>query len=297
MRNDPAKGLGLIRIGVIGLGVMGGSLARALSGIPDREFTLLGYSPDPAERDQAATAGAVDRVAESAEALVGDADLLVYATPMDVTLDLIPAHGPLWKPHAVLTDVTSLQVPTARAAAEAGAGPRWVGSHPMAGSERAGFGASTRDLYRNARVWICPGSGDPGRGAAEQVRTLWKTVGAVPEAVAAEDHDRLMIRASHLPQVLSNALAAVLRGQGVTASDLGPGGRDMTRLAASSPDMWLPLLRQSGPELAGLLREVGLTLESIAGDLDDAGSSDSGRTALEGLAELMETTWTWRQFP
>jgi prephenate dehydrogenase len=157
----------------------------------------------------------------------------------------------------------------------------------MAGSEGRGFDASRAGLYRGARVWTVA---DPeAEGVVSRIARLWRSVGAEPEEVVAEVHDRLMALASHLPQLTANALASVLLEAGVASSELGPGGRDMTRLAASSTRMWRDLLNQAPPELPAGLRALSRALAGISEALDSG--------AVDEVAALMERTARWRHGP
>jgi prephenate dehydrogenase len=182
-----------------------------------------------------------------------------------------------------VSDVVSLKAPLARAVAEAGAQARWVGSHPMTGSAESGFDASRADLYQGARVWtVAHPSAEP---RAARLHALWKALGARPAAIEAVEHDRLMAVASHLPQLVANALASVLAQHDVTPEQLGPGGTDMTRLAASSPEMWRDIFEHASPDLAAALRALAEASGRMA-DLIEGGDLDD----IEGI---MKHTRTW----
>jgi prephenate dehydrogenase len=260
---------------------MGGSLLRDLGARGTAE--LRGWSPEPAERK--AAAAAVDGlVAEpSWEAAVEGAELVVLAVPLSTTVELLPRVASRVS-DAHLTDVASLKAPVQVAARRADLADRWVGSHPMAGSEGRGFDASRAGLYQAARVWTvaAPQAGAAARGVAR----LWRSVGAEPEDVAAEEHDRLMALASHLPQLTANALASVLLEAGVAATELGPGGADMTRLAGSSTRMWRDLLAQAPPELPAALRALSRALAEISGSLHSG--------AVDEVVARMERTARWK---
>ena len=278
---QPEKPVG--RMAVLGLGVMGGSLARAVSslGVAER---VVGWSPESTERDAALTTGAVSLAAASWREAVSDADLVVLAVPPRAAVELAAALGDQMPAHATLTDVTSLKQPLERAAADAGLAERFVGAHPMAGAETSGFWASRGDLYEAATVWVVPGGAAESRIAS--VERLWSAVGARARRIEAGKHDSLMAVASHLPQLTSNALAHVIEGAGVSWTDLGPGGQDMTRLAASSAEMWTDLLRFASPELISGLRALGSAAQAIADDLK------SGE--VDGIERLMRSTKAWK---
>lgn len=271
-------------VGIVGLGLMGGSLARGLkesSSPPGIHASSL----DRTDLDAALADGIIDRAFDDASGVVREADVLVYATPLDATLALMEEHRDVIPAATVVTDVVSLKAPVARKARELGLADRWVGGHPMAGSERSGFDASRSDLFRDAPVFLvrCGARHE----AVESVEALWTAVGAQIRWMDPEEHDRLMIWASHLPQLVSNALAASLARAGVTTDDLGPGGRDMTRLAASAPDLWKGLLESGGARETEALSAVIEELESLADLLATGGS--------ERIETYMEATRRWRK--
>ena len=129
--------------------------------------------------------------------------------------------------------------------------------------------------------------GEAPQTGVEKVRGLWRSLGATVAATEAGQHDRLMAAVSHLPQLTSNALGAVLGRIGVKPEDLGPGGRDMTRLAGSSPEMWADLFEHAPPALSEALEELAVILVDLREKLD-SGDSDS-------LGQLMERTRAWRK--
>ena len=269
-------------VAVLGLGVMGGSLCRALKAAP-RPPRVLGWSPDPAEVEAALAAGALDQGLSGPGEAFGRADLVVLAAPLSGCLDLLGSAGGV-RPGALVTDVASLKVPLADRAAEVGLRDRWVGSHPMCGSASSGFAASDASLYQGARVWLCA-FGEAGP-QVERLRRFWTSVGGDAVLTDPVVHDALMAQVSHLPQLVANALATTLLEAGIAAQSLGPGGRDMTRLAGSSPQVWRDILAHAPAELAGHLRRVAHHLEGLA-DLQAAGD-------VEGVAEWMSRTRAWR---
>ncbi len=226
-------------IAVVGLGLVGGSLVRSFARLPSRP-RVLGSSLDARDR---AGAERVPGVTVSADGMdiVGEADLVIYAVPMGAVIELLAKHAERIRADALVTDVAGLKRPVLEAARAAGLGERFVGSHPMAGGEGAGFDAGRADLFENARVWLCAEKAAKA-AATNRLDEFWSGLGARPEWIDPDKHDLLMVRVSHLPQLVSNALALALESARVDPNDLGPGGRDMTRLAASSPGMWSDLL-------------------------------------------------------
>ena len=273
----------------MGLGVIGGSLARALAALGgDRwpgEVAVTGWSPDPVERASARASGAVGSAPDGRAEAVAGADLVIVAAPLSATCSLMSALSAEAESDATITDVASLKVPVAEAAHRAGLEDRWIGCHPMTGSEASGFAASKAELYRDATVWTVAAPAAEDR--LRRVHALWEAIGARPARTSAAEHDRLMGLASHLPQLAATALAGVLSEAGVPPGALGPGGRDMTRLAASSPTMWRDLLAHAPPEAAAGLRALAEAATVLA-DRMESGDVDA-------IEAAMERTAAWRR--
>jgi prephenate dehydrogenase len=189
------------------------------------------------------------------------AELVVLAVPAHATLDLIGRLRPSLEPGAVLTDVCSVKRPVlARALAE-GLGDRFAGGHPLAGTHGSGFGAARPDRLRGCVVYVCETGAPGGDQVGRQVMRFWEQVlEAQPVLIDPADHDRQLAWTSHLPQAVASALAKTLADRGLAGVSFGSGARDTTRLAASSPDLWLDILRYNGDEVAQALAatEAGL---------------------------------------
>lgn len=289
---DPQTGVPFATVAVVGLGVMGGSLARALSALSGGPL-VVGWSADDGDSRAAANQGGIHRRATSLEECVDGADLVVLAVPVDATCTLLGHLEDLTPSHTVVHDVASLKAPIRDAARAANLTPRWVGGHPMAGAEASGFGGSREDLYRDARVWITP-EPDTAPMALEGVMALWRALGARPDITDPDGHDAAMSMASHLPQLTANLLVRVLAEAGLSPGELGPGGRDATRLAGSSPEMWMEILRHgAGTTGSGHLARGLRALAGGASHLADV--LDSGD--LTEVKALMEETRAWRREP
>ena len=277
-------------VAVVGLGVMGGSVVKALARRAP-QARVFGIDPDDESAALAARDGVtiVDRL-EDCE--LGGATV-VFAAPLDVTSALVRAAAGSWSAAALATDVASLKVPVLEAARQAPAGGGvFVGAHPMCGSERSGYAAAHADLYEGADVWLCPVRGDGAAGGdqrgdspLDRAHAFWRLLGARPRTIAAAEHDRTMAWASHLPQLLASALALSLDDAGVARRDLGPGGRGMTRLAGSGTAMWLPLLEASRDQDARALRALEEQVAQLRRTLS-AGD-------MAALARLMDRGSTW----
>ena len=240
---------------MIGLGSIGGSLAwqSRLAGIA----RVVGYSPSRAEGVAALKASAISEVADTPARAVRGADLVVLAVPPGPTLDLIGRLAPSLEPRATLTDVCSVKAPVMAQAARCGIGDRFAGSHPLAGTHASGFAAARPDRLRGCVVYVCESDSPEGPRAARGVMRFWEEVlEAHPILIDATGHDRQLAWTSHLPQAVAYALAKALADRQLGGVSYGSGARDTTRLAGSSPEMWLDILLQNGDPLAEALSSV-----------------------------------------
>jgi prephenate dehydrogenase len=280
MNPDPPR---FNRIAIAGLGLMGGSLARALKRLPDPPH-ISATSRDPEEIRAGLDAGVIDEGPGSPERLLQEIDLLVYATPLKATLSLMATHRQFLPASAVVTDVVSLKVPVLTRAEELGLQGRFVGSHPMVGGTGTGFEHSSDMLYQGARIWLVAGS-KGGVPLFERIRTFWLDLGGRPAEISMTHHDELMAWVSHLPQLTSNALTLALKRKGLTHGHLGSGGRDMTRLAGSGLEMWRDLLAAAPGSLPRALEAAEEALAEFRALLS---SGD-----LDGITDRMRETRGW----
>jgi prephenate dehydrogenase len=241
-------------VAVIGLGLVGGSLARALT---RAGYTVIGVDR-PAVARRARRIGAVARTAATVERAASEAGVVVLAATPRANLRLL-RRVVRAAPDALVTDVGSVKGPIVRAATLRLR--RFVGGHPMAGSERSGLAASDARLFRG-RPWVLTPAGASRRDLA-LLRRLVRAVGARPVIMTAEEHDRAVAFLSHVPQLVAWALRDAARHDRVARRRLGiagPGFRGMTRLARSPRRLWREILDQNRPEvrraLSGLMREL-----------------------------------------
>jgi prephenate dehydrogenase len=273
-------------LAVIGLGAIGGSLAwqARLAGVP----RVVGFSPARAEGVQALQASAITDMADTAAAAVRGAELVVLAVPPRPTLELIDQLAPSLEPGAILTDVCSVKEPVVARARRAGLGDRFAGGHPLAGTHASGWKAARPDRLRGCVVYVSE-TGDPeGHRAARAVMAFWEDVlEAAPVLIDPGAHDRQLAWTSHLPQVVSYALAWTLANRALGGVSFGTGAMDTTRLAASSPDMWTDLLLYNRPALTEALRVTESALAELR-RLMEAGDS-------EGLRGYLDTARNFRE--
>jgi len=218
-----------VRVAIIGLGQIGGSIGRALGRAGG--WRRVGYDIDPSVAVAAEAAGAIDLAAERLEDACAGASLAVLATPVDTLPALVAATAAALPEGAALLDTGSTRGPITPALEAATArGIRAVGGHPLAGSQGHGFAASAADRFMDTTFALVP----TGAGVPEVVTRLVRDLGARPLEVTPERHDEALARTSHLPYLVACALRE-LGGEVASQGLSGPGFRDMTRLAASDP--------------------------------------------------------------
>lgn len=275
-----------MRIAFLGFGLIAGSVARAVrANAAVAGWTMTAWSPSGVGPAQAQADGAIDRAAATPADAVAGSDVVVLAAPAPACLaaldELAAGLGGALSAETVITDVASTKAALRRRADELGL--RYVGGHPMAGIEAAGYRAARPDLFVG-RPWVLvPGSvANPGDVA--RVESLARACGAETIEMDAEVHDQAVAGISHLPLLLSAALAEAVSGTDpgeaapgwATASRLAASGwRDMTRLARGDPRMGAGIAATNGPALAGRLRDLRAVLDRWQSELDAPGGPDA----------------------
>ncbi len=258
------------RIAIIGLGLIGGSLARDLKRA-DAALKLAAADTDREALRAALDQGIVERAGAVGE-ICADADLIIIATPPLAVPGILRELQSRAAPHAVVTDVASVKghLLETLAGLDAGFSARFVPGHPLAGSERSGFGASQDDLFRGRNVVLTPlEATDPG--AIDQVHQLWRMLGAEVLAMSPARHDRILALTSHLPHLLAFAAADLLARDehGSEVNRFAASGfADFTRLAASDPDLWAEILSANAPAaidaVDAIAQDLAQTREALA---------------------------------
>jgi prephenate dehydrogenase len=256
-------------IGIVGVGLIGGSFGLALrkAGFKGR---ILGVS-SPRSLDEGLKAGAID-AGISLEEAAAESDLLFLSHPIRRILEQLPHIAQIAKPGALVTDAGSTKAQIARTAAESFAGKQseFLPGHPMAGKEGRGAAIADPDLYRGATWALTPVHESPESAAAAELRDWLGRIGAVVRIVSPGEHDRIVALTSHLPQAVSTALASCLENALAQKGDLslsGGGLRDMTRLAGSSYAIWADILETNRENVRAALEFLLAELEGFRREL------------------------------
>lgn len=267
-----------MNLAVVGIGLIGGSVARALREAGQVE-RVSAYDTDARQLQQALRLGVIDRAGRSVADAVRDADLVLLAVPVGAVGSVVAALKPALARGAVVTDVGSTKGSVIESViAVCGEWPQWfVPGHPIAGGERFGVAASQADLFRGRRVILTPGPA--AEAAVQRVREAWQACGATVVDMEPRHHDEVLAATSHLPHVLAYALVDCLAGMDsereIFAFAAG-GFRDFTRIASSSPRMWHDIVRANRAALLPVIDEFSRVLARLR----DAIERDDGEAML-----------------
>lgn len=255
-----------MNVAVLGLGLIGGSVALAARA---SGASVVGFDPDPRTRAKALQAGAVQRAVEQPEQALVDAQVAVAAAPIGALAQTVRLALRLAPADCVVTDVGSTKRSLlAQLEGEPGL-ERFIGGHPLAGSELGGIEQARADLFQGASWCLMPSS-QPA--LARRLRELLQAFGARPVEMDAQTHDLVMARVSHLPHVLANVLVAQTAGFGERERALAGGGpsfRDATRVAGASSSIWTDIYLSNADMLIGAIDEAMADLRQVAQMLRD----------------------------
>lgn len=278
------------RIGIIGVGLIGGSVALGLrkAGMVGE---TIGYDLDSRNLAEALHLGIIDSAAASLEAAAEGADLVLIAVPVGASMSVFRGLLPGWCDETIYTDVgsTKLSVIEALKSVFGSLPSNFVPGHPIAGAETSGAAAALSDLFQERRVILTP-LPEASLKAVEVVRGLWQALGAKVSLMSAEHHDEVLAATSHLPHVLAFVLTELL-GRCDNDRELfsyAAGGlRDFTRIASSDPRMWRDICLSNRDQLLPLMERYRDALGAAAALMR---SGDA-----EGLTRLFSDAGSYRQ--
>lgn len=247
-------------VGVVGLGLIGGSIGLALR---DPSRRIVGFDPDPAAARVARDRLCVDALAPLEE--VARAEAVFVAVPPDATVGVVEATMAAAGEATVVTDCASVKSEVA-GWAQAGKVAQFVPGHPMAGHEKGGAAYASAWMFRGAR-WILTPVKATAASSVRAVETLVRAMGATPLRIDAATHDRHVATVSHLPHVLAALLVNL--GESLETADVAGGSwRDMTRVGGVDPELWTQIMMQNRTELAHCLRDFESGLSALRAALE-----------------------------
>ena len=248
------------QIAILGVGLIGGSVGqavrhRALAG------RVVGIGRSEQSLELARQLGAIDEVSTDLASAVRESSLIIIATPVDRIIEQVEAIRNFAPPSALVTDAGS----TKRVIVEAlskdrSKGACFIGSHPLAGSEKSGVQAASPDLLVGKTVVVTPTEQTPAN-RVEELCQFWQQLGARTQLMSAEQHDHILARTSHGPHCLASALAAATPAEHLTLA--ASGWRDTTRIASGDAELWTEILKQNSHAVVEALDAVQLKLQDL----------------------------------
>ncbi len=279
---------------IIGVGLIGGSLARALRRA-NAVGRITGAGRSPEHLQHARDLGVVDQITTSIPAAVKDADVVLISVPMcayDAIFSEISGSLPS---HCLITDAGSTKqhaMDAARKQLSASQISRFVPAHPITGTEYSGVDASFAELFDGHLCVLTPGK-ETRSGATQVIEAMWRAAGSVVMRMDAPDHDDFLAAVSHLPHVVAYALVNAVRKQGNETHDpfqFAAGGfRDFTRIASSSPEMWRDISLCNRTSLLHKLDALQMELDDLRAALE-AGDGDH---LLAGFRQAKQARDQW----
>ena len=257
------------KITIIGVGLIGGSLAKALKE-KNLAKTVFGYGRDRSRLEEAKKHNIIDDYSTQIEKAVNHADIIVIATPVGTFRNIFSEVKPLIVDDVIISDVGSTKTNIVDIAKEilGDKSQCFVPAHPIAGKEKSGFEASDGNLYIGKKVIITPIE-DNSSESIQVIESMWKNVGAEVDFMSPQSHDDLLGMTSHLPHMLAFSLVNYLVDQNPSASIYAGGGfKDFSRIASGDAVMWRDICLQNKDKIITHLRGYQSTVEELIDAID-----------------------------
>ncbi len=258
------------KISIIGLGLIGGSLARAFRhklGIRD----ITAVNADRDSIDRALQDGVIARGFTRLNDHVCNSDIIFICTPVRTAVQIIDSLSGKVSESCIVTDVASTKSEIIEHVNNAGMPFRFVGGHPMAGGEKSGYAAGSERLFENAWYILCP-SRTSDRGSIDELASLISGIGAFPTVMDAKRHDEVTGAISHLPHIIASALVNLVKhhdDDGALRKLAAGGFRDITRIASSDPEMWENIVMSNTGPISSLIDEFIKRLEEFRAQMEN----------------------------
>ncbi|MDD3218983.1 MAG: prephenate dehydrogenase [Lachnospiraceae bacterium] len=263
-------------IGFVGLGLIGGSLAKALKK-KKPEITLVAYDKDLTALTCAMKEGIIDTICNDIDQTFAQCDYIFLCAPVSYNLENLKLLKDIKKGTCILTDVGSVKGNIHEVVHDLGLDDCFIGGHPMAGSEKTGFSNSTDHLVENAYYILTP-AGEVNLDAISDYMQLVADMGAIPLILTYEEHDLITAAVSHLPHIIASSLVNLVEAmdsEDEHMKSIAAGGfKDITRIASSSPEMWEQICLTNQPNISKVLDAYIKYLISIRVTLDNKNGED-----------------------
>jgi len=263
------------KITIIGVGLIGGSLARALKS-NNLANIVFGYGRDQNRLEAATKEGIIDQYSTDLKIAVDGADIVVIATPVGSFEPLLYDLKPLITQHMIVTDVGSTKSSIANSAKHIldEMLSNFIPAHPIAGKEKSGFEASDAGLFLNKKVIITPLDTNLPE-SINTIKKMWEDVGANVDFMSSESHDELLGMTSHLPHMLAFSLVNYLVSQNPSASIYAAGGfKDFSRIASGDAVMWSDICLNNKAQIIKHIKNYQKTLDSLVSSIDNENNDE-----------------------
>ena len=263
---------------IIGVGLIGGSLARALK---ERNLAkvVFGYGRDQSRLEEAQKSNIIDASSTNIKEAIDEANIVVIATPVGTFKDILGQIEPLISSNVIITDVGSTKSDIVNIVNDVlkDKSSYFIPAHPIAGKERSGFEVSDSKLYDGKKVIITPQETNSPE-SIDVIDQMWKNVGADVDFMSAESHDNLLGMTSHLPHMLAFSLVNYLVDQNPNASIYAGGGfKDFSRIASGDAIMWRDICLQNKNQIMNHLKGYQSTLDDLLEAINDEDSEKLGQ--------------------
>ena len=263
-------------IGFIGLGLIGGSIAKAIRKYHE-DYRLLAYDQDRETLAAAVSSNMIDAVCEEHDERFRSCDYIFLCAPVEFNVKYLEYFKDNIGPDTILTDVGSVKGIIHKEVERLGMESRFIGGHPMAGSEKTGFEASSDRLIENAYYFITP-SPDAPTDRVEEFMTFIGDLGAIPIRYSPDEHDKITSYISHVPHVIAASLVNLVRHadspDGIFKSLAAGGFKDITRIASSNPVVWEHILLSNPKNIVNGLKEYIELLNKMIYDIERNDAKD-----------------------
>ena len=282
------KSVSALTIGFIGLGLIGGSIAKSIRKFFPK-YRIIAHSHTPATTEQALTDGLIDQICTERDPAFGSCDMIFLCAPVQTNMTYLPFLKKILKPGCILTDVGSVKNEMHEAVRTAGLAGSFIGGHPMTGSEKTGLANAKDYLLENAYYVITPNP-ESDQAAVDFYVSLVSALGAIPLVLPPGEHDYIVAGVSHLPHILASCLVntvASLDNEKEQMKLVAAGGfKDITRIASSSPVMWQQICLSNDTQILKVL-------DTFIQSMQDARSRIAAKNS-DGLMDMFTHSRDYR---
>ncbi len=256
-------------IGFLGLGLIGGSIARTIRRIHP-ETVILGYDENKESLELAAAEGVLDKTFDHIDPEFGSCDIIYLCAPVEINISFLPVLKEIISEDCIISDVGSVKEPVQKAVDACGLQENFIGGHPMVGSEKSGYANSNDHLLENAYYFITP-SGNTRFSLTAGFQAYTTGLGALVVALAPSEHDFITAAISHVPHIIACELVHLVRrnDNGMLRQLAAGGFKDITRIASSSPIMWEQICTNNSGNIKSLLRDMIADLTEVINELEE----------------------------